>query len=163
MREKQPFGLTISGNLMWRPSDNLTLDAALFANDSALTTAAPGFEETDTNSLPNIAKIGGRASFVWTRPLSDAINFKLDGTVRYVGSSRLGTSPPLILEQGETVQVDLSAAINSGAWQITLDAANMMNISGNSFSYGNPFTVALRQQITPLRPRTIRQGIKIGF
>ncbi len=154
----------VEANMIWRPTDSLMLDAALFANDSALTTAAPGFEETDTNSLPNIAKIGGRASFAWTQPLSDTINFKLDGTVRYVGSSRLGTSPPLILEQGETVQVDVSAAIGSGdRWQITLDAANIMNVSGNSFSYGNPFTVALGQQITPLRPRTIRLGMKVGF
>jgi iron complex outermembrane receptor protein len=40
---------------------------------------------------------------------------------------------------------------------------NLTNISANSFSFGNPFGVTAREQITPLRPRTIRIGIDVRF
>jgi iron complex outermembrane receptor protein len=97
-------------------------------------------------------------------PQSTNLAFKLDSTVRYIGASRLGTTAPLLLAQGETTQVDLSASlVASRGWAISLDAANLLDVRGNSFSYGNPFTVAEGKQITPLRPLTIRLGIRAGF
>ena len=153
----------VEANIVWRPTESLTLDGAIFANDSALTDPSLGLEDADSNSLPNVAKLGGRASFAWLRPISDSLYFKLDGTIRYVGGSNLGTIPPLILEQGGTVQADLSTGVEFGAWRISIDATNVLDTTGNSFSYGNPFSVGLGKQITPLRPRTIRLGVKIGF
>ncbi|WP_411291480.1 TonB-dependent receptor [Sphingorhabdus sp.] len=155
--------LGLEANMIWRATDSLTLDGALFVNNSALTDPSLGLEDADSNALPNVAKTGGRASFAWVRPLSEALAFKLDGTVRYVGASKLSTIPPLNLEHGETVQVDMSAALDAGLWQISLDATNLLDLAGNSFSYGNPFSVGLGKQITPLRPRTVRLGVKFGF
>lgn len=153
----------LEGNVLWRPTDQITLDGAFFVNDSALIDPALGLEDADSNALPNVAMAGGRASFAWTRALTDGLDLKLDGTVRYVGASNLSTIPPLILEHGETVQVDMSAALNAGKWRVSVDATNLLDFTGNSFSYGNPFSVGLGKQVTPLRPRTIRLGIKIGF
>jgi iron complex outermembrane recepter protein len=155
--------LGLEANILWRPTDSVSLDGAFFANDSALTDPSLGLEDADSNALPNVAKMGGRASIAWTRQLAEDLDFKLDGTVRYVGASNLSTIPPLVLEHGETVQIDVSAAIGSGTWRVSLDATNLLNFNGNSFSYGNPFSVGLGKQITPLRPRTIRVGVKIGF
>lgn len=155
------FGIEASA--VWKLATNLTLDAALFANDSALISPAPGLEDADSNRLPNIARLGGRASFAWTRPVKEGLDFKLDGTVRYVGKSSLGTASPLLLEQGETVQADLSAGFDGGTWRIVLDATNLTNEDGNSFAFGNPFSVALGRQTTPLRPRGVRLGLWIGF
>ncbi len=155
--------LGLEGNLLWRLTDSLTLDGAFFVNDSALTDPSLGLEDADSNELPNVAKTGGRASIAWIGQLAGGLSVKLDGTIRYVGGSNLSTIPPFILEQGETVQVDSSAALGGGAWRVSLDATNLLNLNGNSFSYGNPFSVGLGKQITPLRPRTIRLGIKIGF
>lgn len=153
----------LEANVIWRPVDGLSLDGAVFVTDSALTDPSLGLEDADSNALPNVAKAGGRGSVAWMRPLSDKLDFKLDGTVRYVGGSNLSTIPPLVLEHGETVQVDMSAGIDAGAWRVMLDVTNLLNSAGNSFSYGNPFSVGLGNQITPLRPRTVRLGIKIGF
>ncbi len=155
------FGAEAS--LVWRPATHLALDGALFVNDSALVAPALGFEDANESRLPNIARAGGRASFVWTAPLADRRTFTLDGTLRYVGQSRLGTAPPLVLEQGETVQLNLAAALDAGSWKVTLDVSNLLNEGGNSFSYGNPFSVGLGKQITPLRPRTMRLGLHFGF
>jgi iron complex outermembrane recepter protein len=153
----------LEANVIWGPVDGLSLDGAIFVNDSALTDPSLGLEDADSNALPNVAKAGGRASVAWMHPLSDKLDFKLDGTIRYVGRSNLSTIPPLDLAHGETVQVDMSAAVDAGAWRVMLDVTNLLDTVGNSFSYGNPFSVGLGKQITPLRPRTIRLGIKIGF
>jgi iron complex outermembrane recepter protein len=153
----------LEANARWRPTDRFSLDAALFVNNSALNSPAMGFEESAERPLPNVAKTGGRFSAVWEGRISSQLTFKLDGTLRYVGQSSLGTTAPLILEQGEYVQADMAAALDAGAWQITLDASNLLNKSGNSFSYGNPFSVGQGKQITPLRPRTIRIGLHFGF
>jgi iron complex outermembrane recepter protein len=150
-------------NLMWRPTDHLTLDGAVFVNNSALVAPALGFEDANESPLPNIAKAGGRFSVLWERPLTEALKLRLDGSLRYVGASNLGTTPPLFLEQGETTQASLSAALDSHNWAVSLDATNLTNTRRNSFSYGNPFTVTQGRQITPLRPRTIRLGLRIAF
>ena len=153
----------LEANIVWRLTDRLTVDGALFVNDSALTDPSLGLEDSDSNALPNVAKAGGRASIAWQRPLTENLDFKLDGTVRYVGASKLSTILPLNLEHGETVQVDLSAALNTAAWRVSLDIVNLLDFTGNSFSYGNPFSVGLGKQITPLRPRTVRLRVKVGF
>ena len=151
-------------NARWHASDHLFFDGALFVNRSALTNPAEGLEEADERPLPNIARTGARFSAAWERSLSANLTFKLDGTVRLIGASSLGTTAPLILEHSETTQVDLSASVvASRGWAISLDATNLLDASGNTFSYGNPFTVADGKQITPLRPLTIRFGIRAGF
>ena len=122
-----------------------------------------GLEEADERPLPNVARTGGRFTAAWESPLSDRLSLKLDGTVRLIGASSLGTTAPLILEHGETTQLDFSASLAARDWALTLDATNLLNVSGNSFSYGNPFTVALGKQITPLRPRTVRVALRLGF
>jgi outer membrane receptor protein involved in Fe transport len=153
----------IEANGRWRPSGPLTLEAAIFINHSALIDPAAGFADANERPLPNIAAVEGRASFDWKSPISDHLSFRLTGALRYVGRSKLGTTGPFDLKQGETVQVDLSTGLTGKDWAISLDAANLFDMSGNNFAYGNPFSAALGRQITPLRPRTIRIGIKVGF
>jgi outer membrane receptor protein involved in Fe transport len=155
------YGAEINGR--WHVTDHLFFDGALFINRSALTNPVEGLEEADERPLPNVARTGGRFTAAWESPLSDRLNLKLDGTVRLIGASSLGTTAPLILEHGETTQLDFSASLAARDWALTLDATNLLNVSGNSFSYGNPFTVALGKQITPLRPRTLRLALRLGF
>lgn len=150
-------------NARWHISDDLFIDGALFVNRSALSNPAEGFDEADERPLPNIARTGARLTATWKRPLSDRLSIKLGGSARLIGASSLGTTAPLVIEHGETTQVDLSASLDAKDWTLTLDATNLLNVSGNSFSYGNPFTVAEGKQITPLRPRTIRLAVRIGF
>ena len=156
------YGAEISGR--WQATDQLFFDGALFVNRSALTNPAEGLKEADERALPNIARTGARVSAAWEGRLSAGLRLKLDGTVRLIGASSLGTTAPLLLEHGETTQVDLSAAlVASAGWTLSLDATNLFNASSNTFSYGNPFTVAEGKQITPLRPFTIRLGIRADF
>ncbi len=150
-------------SLVWKPTRALTLDGLLLLNDSALIAPALGFEKANESSLPNIARASGRLSFDWKPPIFASANFDLNGTLRYIGASSLGTTAPLVLEQGETLQADLSTSVAISRWKIALSATNIFNRGGNRFSYGNPFSAGLGNQITPLRPRTVRLGIRLGF
>ena len=153
----------LEGNFVWRPTKRVALDGSFFVNDSALIVPSAGFEDAEFFTLPNIAKAGGHAGVGWTYPLPANYTLQLDSSVRYVGMSNLSAIPPLLLRQGGLFQSNVSATLNRGNWALSLDVTNLLNTSGNSFAFGNPFSVGLGKQITPLRPRTARIGVNIRF
>jgi hypothetical protein len=53
--------------------------------------------------------------------------------------------------------------LSLGQTGITLNVTNVADLQGNQFSLGNPFSLSAGNQITPLRPRTIRLGIDQAF
>ena len=87
----------------------------------------------------------------------------LTGSVRYVGKSRLGVAPPLDLKQGGYTQADVGARLDFGRIGVSLDVTNLADVRGNRFSLGNPFSVTDGDQVTPLRPRTLRLGSRRRF
>jgi hypothetical protein len=46
---------------------------------------------------------------------------------------------------------------------VTLTLTNLTDSIGNRFALGTPFTAGRSDQITPLRPRTIRLGFDTSF
>jgi iron complex outermembrane recepter protein len=153
----------IEANIAWRPTKRVLLEAAGFANRSGL--GSPVLELTGLKdaALPNVPRFGARLSGRFSLPLSSRFTLVTDATLRYKSASNVGTVPPLLLEQGEYVEADASAALDAGTWKLLLDVSNLFNARKNSFAFGNPFTAALGNQITPLRPRTVRLGVSFGF
>ena len=147
----------------WRPIHELTLEVAAFLNDSDLhrfdSTATPGAD----GDFPNVADVGGRASVRFEKRLSSAASLRLSSSVRYVGKSRLGIGAPLDSKQGGYAVGDMGARLSLGQTGVTLDMTNVGDVRGNQFSLGNPFSLSEGNQITPLRPRTIRLGIDHAF
>jgi hypothetical protein len=45
---------------------------------------------------------------------------------------------------------------------VTLSVTNLADVQGNRFSLGTPFSTG-REQVTPLRPRTVRVGLDARF
>jgi iron complex outermembrane recepter protein len=148
----------IEVTLAWQPVAALSVATALFVNDSALRSRS-----TAAASLPNIPKLGAFGGLFWTTPLQGHRKLELGASARYTGVSRLGTVPPLILEQGETLQADLKAALVFDPWRISVECSNLLNAGGNEFSYGNPFSVRQGKQVTPQQPRTVRLGLSYSF
>jgi hypothetical protein len=89
--------------------------------------------------------------------------FSVDGSVRYVGKSQLGIGPPIDIQQGGYVDGELGARLDFGRFGLSLDVTNVGDVRSNRFSFGNPFAVADRTQVTPLRPRAARIGIDAAF
>ncbi|WBO24651.1 TonB-dependent receptor [Sphingomonas abietis] len=146
----------------WRPTDTLTVDGALFANESDLSKPDPAFAGEKDASLPNIADLTLRLGFTYHmqfagRPIS------LTGSADYVGHSRLGVGPLLDLHQGGYVETRLGMSVPVGRVTLSLAANNLLNARGNIFALGDPFGVTNADQITPMRPRTVRLGATVPF
>lgn len=161
---------TIEGldfELSWRPSSSLTIGAAAFLNDSRLVETAPGFpaasEGRRGGTLPNVARNGARIAATWRRAIGSGATLKLEGAARYIGRSYLGLGRLLDIAQGDYWVADASAYLNMGRLGLSFSISNVTDSQGNSFSYGNPFGMARRDQITPLRPRSVRLGADFRF
>jgi iron complex outermembrane receptor protein len=147
----------------WRATRSLSFDISAFLNSSSLSSPAPAFAAADERDLPNIADAGGRVAVHYSMTLSPTLSLQLDGAARYVGHSQLGIGPPIDIRQGGFAEAQLGGRLDFGRFGMSLDVDNLTDARGNRFAFGNPFTVADRMQITPLRPRTIRIGFDADF
>ncbi|RZM07493.1 MAG: hypothetical protein EOP68_13775, partial [Sphingomonas sp.] len=64
--------------------------------------------------------------------------------------------------QGSYLDSGVTARIGLGAIGISAGVTNLTNERGNRFALGTPFTTG-RDQVTPLRPRTVRLGLDAAF
>jgi iron complex outermembrane recepter protein len=173
---------TVDASMNWRPLPGLSVEASAIWSDSALTEPAEtifvsdsdsqsdftedlpeGTVIVDSDNLPNVADFSGRLGVSYTSALSDEADLSLSAWARYTGESRLGIGPILGVKQGDYIDTGLSASIDIGAHSIWLEGSNIFNARGNRFALGSPFILPFGEQITPLRPRTIRIGFDTKF
>jgi outer membrane receptor protein involved in Fe transport len=153
----------LDGEITWRLSPAVTVTAAAFLNESHLYATGPALTDNDQNTLPNIAHAGVRVAAGWSTEIATGVTLTGDASLRYVGQSHLGAGPLLGISQGHYLVGALGGRIDFGDFGISLDMANIGDTRANSFAFGNPFGLSQHDQITPLRPRTIRLGIDARF
>jgi outer membrane receptor protein involved in Fe transport len=174
---------TLTGGVAVTP--NLRIDAGATYNDgridepSALlftrvapVLAIPGFsgrlEDLPAELLehitevPNIARFSGRIGFEYRRPLRGELELTAQGWANYVGRSRLGVGPELGEPQGNYLDTGLTVRVGRENFGVTLGLTNLTGEKGNRFALGTPFAIG-RDQLTPLRPRTVRIGLDAAF
>jgi len=169
--------LSVGLSSRWQPLHGLSLDASLYLNDSKVTardltsfvlanvtTTLPADLAAMTfDRLPNVADATGRIGFVYTAPLSDKLDFEVNGYGRYVGKSTLGVGAILGQLQGDYLDTGLEFRVGTRQRAVTLSLTNLLDSRGNRFALGSPFLVRDRNQITPLQPRSIRLGFDASF
>lgn len=174
--------VTLDATLAWQPVPALSFEASAVWADSRLVSPAAnifvlpanraGFDfasiptgavVADSNDLPNVARLSGRVGGSYRTALGDIGDLTVGGSLRYVGRSRLGIGPVLGMEQGNVLDTSLSASLTRGGRSVWIQATNLADARGNRFALGSPFTLPLGDQITPLRPRTIRIGADFSF
>jgi outer membrane receptor protein involved in Fe transport len=154
------FGL--DADITWRPSPAFTLSAAAFLNDSKLVAPEPAFVTAGKQTLPNVARNGGRLAAQWNRETALG-GLSAETSVRYVGKSTLGVGQLLDIPQGNYFVVDADTRLDFGKFTLSLNLDNVGDVRANTFAFGNPFGLAQRNQMTPLQPRTLRLGIDSRF
>ena len=152
----------LDAELRWRPLPSLLLTASAFLNDSGLE-EKDGPERAGKQPLPNVARTGGRLSFDWNREIARGIVLNGNAAFRYVGPSRLGVGPLLNIAQGDYAVADVGLRLVAGRFILSAYIDNLGDARGNTFAFGNPYFIARRNQITPLRPRTFRLGLDVSF
>lgn len=115
-----------------------------------------------TMQVPNIAQVAGRVGFGWKRDIGEDLRLTANGWASYVGRSRLGIGPELGEPQGDYLDSGADLRLGTDGLGVTLSVTNIANSRGNRFSLGTPFSTG-RDQMTPLRPRTVRIGIDTRF
>jgi outer membrane receptor protein involved in Fe transport len=171
---------TIESTVGTKISETLRIEAALSYNHSRIDdpsgvrlleligTAAldPGTTRAQLlarlSQIPNIAGVTARAGAAYHRHLGETTDLKVDGWLRYVGSSRLGVGPLLGERQGSYLDSGVTARLSLGAVGISASVTNIANVRGNRFALGTPFTTG-RDQVTPLRPRSVRLAVDAAF
>lgn len=171
---------TLEGSLGLRLGGGLRLEGGFSVNDSRIDAAsgaraiaraatfgigpAPAYADVLAafRRIPNIAQVTARAGFSWRPTLGGTADLLVDGWGRYVGSSRLGIGPVLGQLQGAYLDSAINARLGLGRLGITASVTNLLDTRGNRFALGTPFTTG-RDQVTPLRPRTVRVGVDARF
>ncbi len=169
---------SLSAALGWAPLPGLIFDAAATYNDSRVTDPSPSLlfalasaavsDKTGAftggqSRIPNVARFTTRIGFDYRTPVSNALELRLNGWVRYIGKSRLGIGPILGDLQGDYLDTALTARIGRPDFGVSLGVTNLTDAIGNRFALGTPFQASGGRQITPLRPRTIRIGLDKSF
>jgi iron complex outermembrane receptor protein len=112
--------------------------------------------------VPNIARFSGRAGLNWNRAVGADMRLTGNAWASYVGKSRLGIGPELGEAQGNYFDSGADLRLGTERFGVTLALSNLANARGNRFSLGTPFGTG-REQVTPLRPRTVRVGLDARF
>ncbi len=160
--------LSLNGGVKF--SDALRLDGGFAWNDGRITRPAGTFRTlvaaapvaNDAMEIPNIARVVSRAGLTWNRDLGRDWTLEANAYARYVGKSRLGIGPRLGDSQGSYIDSGLVVRVADGRRALSLSVTNLTDEVGNRFAFGAPLATGA-DQITPLRPRTVRLGIEQAF
>jgi iron complex outermembrane receptor protein len=154
------LGLEFEGRYSRGP---LILRAEFLVNAPELAHANPEFPvraDLGLAGVPN-ASAGVSAHYSW--PLQAGRSFELDGRYAYVGRSRLTFDEAISPRMGGYGVGRLAATLDTERWRLSLAVENAADGYGNTFAYGNPFTLRTTPQITPLRPRTVSMTLSVAY
>ncbi|QSR18942.1 TonB-dependent receptor [Novosphingobium sp. KA1] len=112
--------------------------------------------------VPNIARFAGRAALTWNREVSEDLALTGNAWASYLGKSRLGIGPDLGMLQGNYFDSGFDVRLGNAGHGVTLSVTNLADTRGNRFALGTPLATG-REQVTPLRPRTVRLGFDAKF
>lgn len=144
-------------------SGPLELRAEGLVNSPELDRANPAFParaELGLAGVPNTS-LGVSAHYSWR--LAGDRTFELDGRYAYVGASRLTFDAATSPRMGDYGTGRVAATLAADRWKLTLAVDNPTDSRGDTFAYGNPFTLRSTRQVTPLRPRTVSLTLKVSY
>ncbi|MBS0333427.1 MAG: TonB-dependent receptor, partial [Proteobacteria bacterium] len=143
--------------------DRTQISANLLVDDPELSHANPAFPARPELGLAGAPSAMGAVSLHHEWPRADGSGFSIDGRLAYVGASHLTFDERTSPRMPAYVTGRLALSWRVGAWRLGAAVENPANTRGDTFAYGNPFTVRGGQQVTPLRPRTITLRLGKSF
>ena len=84
-----------------------------------------------------------------------ATSLRLGGAVQYIDQTRLSFDPTLDRRTDRHAVLGAFIQLDRGRFRWSLSGENLTNSSADTFGFGNPFSIRIEPQRTPLRPRTV--------
>ncbi|MDD1450404.1 hypothetical protein NHF48_004400 [Sphingomonas sp. H160509] len=154
------YGLELGGVLNLSP---ITIDFGATLQRARLTSPSSNTGlDRDDRRLPVVPDISSRLTASRTL-VAFGSPASVYGVARYTGRTRLSFDPLLDRPAGNYATIDAGATIDRGPWHWSIAVDNLLDSRGNSFGFGNPFTLATSTQTVPIRPRTITLRATIGL
>ncbi|MEJ7933887.1 TonB-dependent receptor [Sphingobium sp. AN558] len=149
--------LGFEASLDWHIGGGFSLSGGGTAQSARLTHAQNGIELDDLR-LPITPSVSGRLSIAKTFALA---RWRGLATVQanYIGSARLSFDSDLDREMGEYSVFSAHSEMSRGPWTLGFRLDNLLDVKGDSFAFGNPFSIRAGQQFTPVRPRSLSLSI----
>ncbi len=154
--------LAIEGNLDWIPVRGLRAMASFLFTDNHVDGPVAALSRRSNRRLPETPPFAAHAglSYAWEDVASQP---GLGVSVDYTGRSVLGTGDFLDVSQGRYWTADAFATVRLRGAELSVTVGNLTDRRANRFAFGNPFSLSLRDQLTPLRPRNIRIAVTKGW
>jgi iron complex outermembrane receptor protein len=155
---------SLSASLSWKPLVVLEAKLAATLAEGVVTRYDIPLEHVIRSSLPNVAHDTLAASLDYRRALGAGRLITAGVSLNHVGRSVLGSDSMLAqVKQGGYWLASTGADLRLGAGTVSIDIDNLLDSAANSFAFGTPSYAYTDREITPLRPRTIRLGLRRSF
>ncbi len=146
----------------WAFAPNLRLHAVGQLSDASVNHATANYLTDEAAGLPFIAPESVDLAIHWNRPVGQAqVHAVADIAFRSVTHLNFGRFQNVTMDGYATLNLATEIRLKSTTVSLRIDNAG--DITGNSFAYGNPFSLKSTPQITPNRPRTFWAMIKKSF
>jgi len=133
----------------------------LLLNRPQLDDPGAGFPGAEDSPLAGVARFTAGLTAHYRHPFGDGLALTADASLAYVGPSRLSFDASIAPPMGDYAVGRVAAGFETGRWRLGAYVDNVANDRGNTFAYGNPFTLRDTPQKTPLRPRTF--GLRLAW
>lgn len=144
----------------WAIGRGWSLSAGLNAERANLV-SSNGVRLEDSR-LPVVPDITLRGLLGYRFDLGDW-TMRLFGQGNYIGSARLSFDPSLDRRMGDYAVFAIGATASLDRWSLALRVDNLVDTAGDSFAFGNPFSIRDGQQFTPLTPRTLVTSLRLAW
>jgi len=154
--------VAVEGNLDWVPVRGLRAQASFLFTDNHVEGPIADLSKRNNRRLPETPPFAAHMglSYAWEALRAQP---RIGLSADYTGRSVLGTGDFLDVSQGRYWTADAFTAVRLGKAELSVTLGNLTDRRANQFAFGNPFSLSLREQMTPLRPRNVRIGITTGW
>ncbi len=155
--------LSVEANASWEPIVGLHGEASVLFAQNEVTGPIADTSVRGNRRLAQVPNIAANAAlgYHWKVGARDTIDLGMNG--QYIGRALLGTGDFLDISHPDYLRLGASVTWTRGHVATSLSAENLLNSQTNQFSLGNPLILASRDQLTPLRPLTVRLGVSVGW
>jgi outer membrane receptor protein involved in Fe transport len=155
---------SLNASLDWKPTGDLDAQVAATLARGHVTGRDRLLDIEMRTPLPNVAHDSLTASVNYAHAFNDNRGLVVGLSLHHVGHSVLGSGSELsLVRQGGYWEVSSGAEFRTGANTLSIDVENLLDNAADRFAFGMPAVSIDNHALTPLRPRTVRLGLRRIF